>query len=156
SGIFGSGIMNDASSGGSATLTVVNSTICSNSAFGGGGGLRNDGNPGGQATATLINCTVSGNVANNGGGGILNLAGGGSATLHIDNSTFSGNRDSSGGDTIVNASGSTIQIGSTILDVDVPGTNFVGNSGTITSDGYNLSSDSGGGFLKTTGDQTNT
>ena len=71
------------------------------------------------------------------------------AVLHStfsDNSAFGG---PSGG--IANFSGA-LQLGSTILNAS----SISNSSGTITSLGYNLSSDDGGGFLTATGDQINT
>ena len=52
---------------------------------------------------------------------------------------------------IANFSGA-LQLGSTILNAS----SISNSSGTITSLGYNLSSDDGGGFLTATGDQINT
>src|SRR5207253_3793893 len=44
----------------------------------------------------------------------------------------------------------------TILKTGVSGANLVNSGGSITSLGYNLSNDDGGGFLGATGDQINT
>ena len=49
-----------------------------------------------------------------------------------------------------------VQIGNTILKTGASGANIAGNPGSVTSLGYNLSSDDGGGFLTGTGDQINT
>ena len=76
---------------------------------------------------TVTNCTLSGNSGlPTYGGGIDNYG-----TLKI-------------GDTILNACSS----GANIYNVD--------QLGTVTSLGYNLSSDDGGGFLTATGDRINT
>jgi len=146
----------------SATLTVVASTISGNSAVtdgtgGNGGGIRNfsSGGSGANATLTIRNCTISGNTAFN-GGGILsaNYTAGGSATLTVIASTFSGNSTSGGLGGGIYASG-TLEIGNTILNAGASGTNIY-RLGTATSDGYNLSSDGGSGFLTAVGDQINT
>ena len=169
----GGGIYND----GSATMTIINSTISGNTAWP-GGGICNDG------TMTITNTTLSGNSDNgyNLGGGILNFgtltitnstlsgnsadSGGGiynwgRATLTISNSTFSGNSCGteffSHGGGIYNEGG-TVKIGNTIFKAGSLGENIynVDELGSATSLGYNLSSDSGGGYLTATGDKINT
>jgi hypothetical protein len=161
----GGGIYNDGESDGapsSATLTITNSTLSANSASnGGGGGILNDGGFG-SATLTVSNSTLSGNSASV-GGGIDNYGELGSAPLTVFNSTLSGNSSSNHvGGGILNDSGraggnATLTIGDTILNAAASGgANIVGGSGTVTSNGYNLSSDDGGGFLTVTGDQINT
>ena len=147
----GGGIFNDVSFS-NGTLEVLNCTIGGNSAGDNGGGIYNYG---GSRTATLkvLNSTLSGNSAHFYGGGIYNLSAyGGSSPLDIFHSTFSDNsafQGPSGG--IANFSG-TVQLGSTILNAS----SISNGSGTITSLGYNLSSDNAGGFLTATGDQINT
>jgi hypothetical protein len=135
-----------------ATLKVLNSTLSGNSAHFYGGGIYNLSAYGGSAAADVLNSTLSGNSAGRFGGGIYNDAfSGGSSPLEILHSTFSDNsafQGPSGG--IANFSG-TLQLGSTILNVS----SISNGSGTITSLGYNLSSDNGGGFLTSTGDQIN-
>jgi hypothetical protein len=171
-GGFGGGIYNDGGNG-SATLTISSSTVSGNSAsageFGGGsgGGILNDGSFSGSAMLTINNSTLSGNSAVF-GGGIFNGGEGGSATLTINNSTLSGDSASSGeGGGIYNDGGGTggaapVMIGSTILNAG-SGSNIYNFSGTVTSQGYNLSSDGGvtnvnggTGSLNNTGDQPNT
>lgn len=159
-GTTGGGIDNE----NNATLTVTNCTISGNVA-GLGGGTFNGG------MLTIASTTISGNTASE-GGGIYNSGGG---TLTITNSTVSGNSASSGGGifnigafAITNStlSGNSsglgggilnterVEIGDTILDRGA-GAN-ISNSGSITSLGYNLSSDDGGGILTGPGDQVNT
>jgi hypothetical protein len=156
---YGAGIYNCPSS----TLTLVNTTISNNSALI-GGAICNGG------TLTIINSTFSGNVARqHEGGGIANygtltitnstfsgnvarpsllgsLAGGilngglfqSSGTLSINNSTLAGNvaRGGKGGG-IFNVKGSTV-----VLQNSIVANNDGGNChGTVTSHGYNLSSD---------------
>ena len=145
-GIYNNGYL------GSAALTIGNSAISANSSTFIGGGIYND-----HATLTVSNCTLSGNSATN-GGGILNAG-----TLTLANSTLSGNSASvSGGigNGFIFSDGGvlsgTLEIGSTILNAGVLGANIANPAGTVTSLGYNLSSDDGGGFLTATGDQINT
>jgi hypothetical protein len=148
----GGGIYNYGGSN-TATLKVINSTLSGNSAHFYGGGIFNISAYGGSAPADVLNCTLSGNSAGRFGGGIYNNAAvDGSSPLEILHSTFSDNsafQGPSGG--IANFS-ATLQLGSTILDAS----SISNSSGTITSRGYNLSSDNGGGFLTATGDQINT
>jgi hypothetical protein len=156
---YGAGIYNCPSS----TLTLINTTISNNSALI-GGGICNGGaltimdstfsgnvarqQEGGAianyGTLTITNSTVSGNIARPSllgslAGGILN---GGlfqsNGTLVINNSTLSGNSASGGtGGGIYNVKGSTV-----VLQNSIVANNTGGNcSGTLTSNGYNLSSD---------------
>src|SRR5206468_1859490 len=96
---------------------------------------------------TINNSTLSGNFAND-GGGIYNDGDAGIATLTIKNSTLSGNWGFDGG--ILNdgrdGGSATLTIGSTILTRNLANSdaNIVNESGTITSLGYNLSSDGTG------------
>ncbi len=136
-------------------LTVSNSTISGNSfsqSDQGGGGIANAGD------AMVVNSTISGNStpANGGvGGGIVNA----SYSLTVKDCTFSGNSANgnlgSGGGAIFNWTGGTTHIGDTVLNAGTTGGTLFNNSGAIISLGYNLSSDSGGGFLTATGDQIN-
>jgi predicted outer membrane repeat protein len=144
----GGGIYNDGADG-SATLTVSNCTISGNSAYFGGGIYNWVG------TVTVTNSTLSGNWAGNAGGGIRN-----DGTLTITNSTLSGNfcgnsADDHGGG-IYNSG--TLKIGDTILKAGPSGENVynVQQLGSVTSLGYNLSSDNGGGYLTATGDRITT
>jgi hypothetical protein len=161
---------------GQVTLTVVASTFSGNSAYE-GGGIYNDGQYG-NATVTVITSTFSDNSADYTGGGIDNhTCAPGSATLTVVASTFSGNsapqgggilndayfcpniRTPPGGNSTIpagNASGATLEIGDTILNAGATGGNIASFEGTVISDGFNLSSDNGGGFLTATGDQINT
>jgi uncharacterized delta-60 repeat protein len=153
-GGFGGGIYNDGALGGSATVRIANSTLSGNSAYQ-GGGIDNGGINGGSVTLTIANSTVSGNVADIGGGIINEALGSGNGKLVIANSTVSANSANTIAGGIYNASAS-LEIGSTILNSGAAGANIANVSGTITSRGYNLSSDDGGGFLNGTADQINT
>jgi len=120
-------------------VTVINSTISGNSAFGGGGGIAIDYGGG----LTVVNSTISGNSAEGTGGGIASTG-----VVEISNSTISGNSAAVCG----GVCGGIVRIGNTILNA-----NESGNiDGTVTSHGYNLSSDDGGGLLNGPGDQINT
>jgi len=168
----------------SGTLEITNSTIDGNSVGGPGGGIFNvgaaiitsstisgnfsgGGSPGPQTgpgfgggisnggTLTISNSTISGNSAltiNQApgcGGGIGN-----SGSLHIANSTISGNSAINGGAICNNAA--PLEMANSILNAGDVGQNIFNDGGTITSLGYNLSSDNGGGYLNGPGDQTNT
>jgi hypothetical protein len=170
---YGAGIYNCPSS----TLTLINTTVSNNSALI-GGAICNGG------TLTIIDSTISGNTAREQmGGGIANygtltvtnstftgntahrslvgsLAGGilngglfqSAGTLAINNSTFSGNvaRGGKGGG-LFNVKGSTV-----VLQNSIVTNNTGGNcSGPLTSNGYNLSSDSTCDF-DSTGDLNDT
>jgi hypothetical protein len=126
-------------------LTITNTTVSDNAAV-----SEYDGKPygygGGVSGGTLMfsNSTLSGNYANVSDGGIL--VGGGTIT----NSTISGNNGS------VSFGGGTLEIGNTILNASAGSANIINYGGTLTSHGYNLSSDDGGGYLNGPGDQVNT
>ena len=157
-GIYSTGT----SSSTTATLAIANSTLNGNSASF-GGGIVNDF----AGTATVASSTFSGNSAggynniyNGLGGGIFNAQ-----TLTISNSTFSDNSAITHGGAIhnegANSYASTIlKIGGTILNAGSSGGNIYNNNNyypaTVTSLGYNLSSDDGGGYLTATGDQIST
>jgi hypothetical protein len=187
----GGGIFNDAFFG-TATLEVLNCTLSGNSADGNGGGLFNEGGSGnatlrvvnstlsgnsatlaggiyngsssGSATLEVTNSTLSGNSAFE-GGAIFNAGvGSSSAAVRISNSTLSGNSGAAGAGGIynysVNSGSAMITIGDSILKNT--GGNIFNAAGSVTSLGYNLSSDwgvtnaGGTGDLTGPGDQVNT
>ena len=147
-------------------VEVINSTISGNSASGGGGGIAIY-----YWGLSVVNSTISGNSAGGAGGGIASTGG-----VQIFNSTVSGNYTSDpdygyGGGisansaTVLNSTvtgnsaagcggvcGGTVEIGNTILNANTSGN----LDGTVTSHGYNISSDDGGGLLTGPGDQINT
>ena len=138
--------------------TITNSTISNNGAGGGknyipgaGGGISGGG--------TITNCTISGNSVSGSpakgpglGGGIYAVG-----TVTISNSTFSDNYILFYGNGAGICNGGTLEIGNTILNADgAYGQNIFNNAGTITSAGYNISNDDGGGYLNGPGDQVNT
>ena len=160
-GGFGGGILN----GSGATLTITDSTISGNSAAFGGGIFNtgpliisnttvsgNTASEGGgiysNSSVTITNSTISSNTGNSEGGGVVNLG-----TAAITNSTLSNNSASTGGGIFTIGA---VRIGDTVLKAGASGVNIANNGGTVTSLGYNLSSDNGGGFLTGSGDQINT
>ena len=78
--------------------------------------------------------------------------------MQLTNSTISGNSAGSAGG-IYYVQGQypyTNEISNTIFNAGALGENIVNNGATVTSHGYNLSSDDGGGLLTGPGDQINT
>ena len=145
----GSSIVNSTVSGNSAKTsgggiaggaTVENSTISGNSAGMSGGGI--------YGSATVENSTISGNSAGTSGGGIYN-----NSSLHVTLSTIPGNSAPSGGG-IYNVG--SVDMSNTSLNAGASGENIFNDGGTVTSFGYNLSSDDGGGYLNGPGDLINT
>jgi len=128
-------------------LRVENSTISGNSAATIGGGIY-------AHFTQIVNSTISGNSAGTSGGGIYEAH----SSLHVTNSTITGNSAPSGGG-IYNTQGipaDRLQISNTILSAGASGENIFNDGGTVISDGYNLSSDDGGGYLTGPGDQVET
>src|SRR4029077_9192830 len=78
--------------------------------------------------------------------------------VEITNSTISGNSAGSGGGIYNSAGqfGGRLEFGNTIFNAGASGENIFNNGGTVTSHGYNISSDNGGGYLNGPGDQINT
>lgn len=159
----GGGVLNGATFGGSAFVTISYTTISGNWVSGtssGGGGISNYAEESGSAVVKLRNCTLTANSAGYGGGGIrsfcLNY---GTASVEVASTTLSGNSAAVGGgisnDSLTHGS-AHLAIGNTILNAGASGENLVSNSGTVTSLGYNLSSDGGGGYLAGAADQINT
>lgn len=156
----GGGIFNIGHDNGNATLQLANCTLSSNSAdYGGGGGISTYAWNHGTASVQVVNCTLSGNSADLGGGIDNETELYSIATILVLHSTLSGNSADLGGGIRNGAddySRGSIEIGSTIVNAGDTGENIRNYSGTVTSLGYNLSSDDGSGFLTATGDQINT
>jgi predicted outer membrane repeat protein len=135
---------NSASDGGAISndrgLTINNSTFSGNSASSGGAISNYKG-------LTINNSTISGNRAGS-GGGIYNVRKRSSAV--INNSTISGNRTGNGEGIYNNGGAATLQ-NSIVANSHKGGNCF----GTVTSNGYNLSSDSSCNF-NNIGDLNNT
>jgi hypothetical protein len=127
-------------------ISIENSTISGNSAATIGGGIYG-------SLVGIVNSTISGNSAGTSGGGIYEF-GGFAGSLHVANSTISGNSAGSGGGSY-NDQGQ-FEISNTILNAGASGENIFNDGGTVTSLGYNVSSDDGGGYLTGPGDQINT
>ena len=127
-----------------SSATIINSTISGNSASE-GGGISNC-----YGLVTVENSTISSNSAKYDGGGIGNCGG-----VELANSTLSGNSAPTGfGGGIYN--GGAVEIRNTIFNAGASGQNIFNNGGTVTSHGYDISSDDGGGVLTGPGDQINT
>jgi hypothetical protein len=106
-----------------------------------------------------VNSTISGNSAGTSGGGIYEFGAPLDVSLDVRNSTITGNSAPSGGG-IYNkrppVGDSVVEISNTILNAGASGENIFNDGGIISSLGYNLSSDDGGGYLTGPGDQINT
>ena len=153
---------NTASDGGAVAnyfgqLTIRTSTLSGNEAYTGGAAINFADSVG--AELRLTNSTVSGNTAPGRGGGVYNVGlSSPAANAYIYNCTFSDNA-SPLGTVLYNqaSSGSArIYLQNDIFKTTANGLNLVNSGGTITSNGYNLSNDNGGGFLIGTGDKLNT
>jgi predicted outer membrane repeat protein len=165
-------------SAGTATGSISNCTFTQNSAANYGGAVNVDGQGGfngngdptnGSAILPIINCTFSQNSATWGGAIALDGSDGtsstGNTTVSVSNCTFSGNSAITLGGGIylseTNEGTTVLHIGNTILAAGASGANLgldniTGGTVTVTSHGYNLSSDGGAGVLTATADQINT
>jgi hypothetical protein len=145
------------------TMTITDSTITGNEVYYAGGGIVNGG------TLTINSSTVSGNGATGQHDGQpWGQVGGISGVVTFTNSTLSNNYASlsigglSGGGTIMNSTisgnfgGGISTNGGEIRNTILNNNSGFNIDGTITSQGYNLSSDDGGGNLTGPGDQINT
>src|SRR5437588_3186425 len=118
------------------TISITNSTISGN-----GGGVHN---------STLSDTVVSNSTISDNGFGIYNDYGATAASVH--NTTMSNN-----GVEIRNFNAPVVvALSHTIFNVSPGGHSILNDFGTVTSYGYNVSSDDGGGYLNGTGDQINT
>jgi len=117
-----------------STLTITGSTFSNNSSEGNnagyGGAIFNY-----AGTLTVTNSSFSANSATTSGGAIYSQGG----TVQISNSTFGTNPENIGGGGALSNAGSSVLIQNSIVANSANGGNC---AGTITSDGYNLSSDS--------------
>ena len=179
-GEFGGGIR------GRSTLTLTNVNVTGNQAGNGGGGVSLSfaggvftnctfsGNTAGQGggiyfqgdggrTLRLTNVTVSGNSSSNlQAGGVLHVSSSGLSTLEVINSTIVNNTVGDGLQTRANTAtaNATTTLRNTIIANNTPNnlskSEQSGGTASITSLGFNLTSDGGGGFLNGTGDLLNT
>ena len=149
---------------GSGSLTITNTTLNGNFAFIVGGAINGN--------CLVTNSTISGNQSHT-GGGIYGGATVTNSTISMNSAVFQGegggiygggiirhctiagnNADNRGGGIVVQG---FLVIGNTILKTGTSGANIVTSSGgTVTSNGYNISNDNGGGFLTGPDDQINT
>jgi hypothetical protein len=158
----GGGVYNYGAESGSAQLVISQSTFSNNNGHIGGGAIYNDGANGGNATLVLTNTTFHTNATGFNSSAILNAASGGSAALSMTNCTIA---DSLGSGVGNSGAGGSITLANNLLKAGQFGSaTLVANSGTITSQGHNLSSDAAGGdgatapggFLNQPGDVRNT
>jgi len=142
-------------------LTVRNSTITGNHAFGGGGieslgssliveASTVTGNSGGgiateSPTATIENTTISGNSGIDFGGGIINTPAGPAlgATLTVENSTISGNKADSVGGAIENQHGATLIVVNSTISGNSARIETLDNWGTATVISSTIAGNSG-------------
>jgi N-acetylneuraminic acid mutarotase len=118
------------------TVSITNSTISGN-----GGGVHN---------STLSDTVVSNSTISDNGSGIYNDNG--ALATSVYNTTMSNN-----GVEIRNFNAPVVvAMSHTIFNVSPGGHSILNDFGTVTSDGYNVSSDDGGGYLNSPGDQINT
>ena len=118
------------------TVSITNSTISGN-----GGGVHN---------STLSDTVVSNSTISDNGSGIYNDNGALGASVF--NTTMSNN-----GVEIQNFNAPVVvAMSDTIFNVSPGGHSILNDFGTVTSYGYNVSSDDGGGYLNGPGDQINT
>src|SRR6266446_2243956 len=123
--------------GGSPQVQITSTTISGNS----GGALFNDC----LSNAGISNSTISGNAA-----GVHNIW-----SMGIGNSTFSSNSGINIYNETVFGQPASIVIGSTVLNAS-PSQPNIFNNGIISSNGYNILNDDGGGYFNGPGDQINT
>ncbi|HEX9000675.1 MAG TPA: choice-of-anchor Q domain-containing protein, partial [Blastocatellia bacterium] len=152
---------------GSANGTFTGSTFSGNTAANRGGGISYETGSAINMTLTLTNCTVSGNTATGAGagGGLFNLMFAGTSTLQVTNCTFANNVGSladTGGIRIgaIGAGTTATTILRNTIIANSTGANLgaataSGGVATITSQGFNLTSDGGGGFLNQATDKIN-
>lgn len=160
-------IYNDANFGGHATLVITNSTLSDNV----GDAIRSNacGSPhGGSPQVQITSSTISGNS----GGALFNdclsnagisnsTISGNAAGVHniwnmgIGNSTFSNNSGINIYNEMVLGQPPSVAIGNTVLNAG-PSQPNIFNNGMISSNGYNILNDDGGGYFNGPGDQINT
>ncbi len=141
--------------------TFTNCAISNNTADLQGGGINYQGSTG--HALTLTNCTISGNTANGfgSGGGILNLSGlNTTSTMEVVNCTIANNISSTSNGGGIRTSGGPGSPTTTVLRNTIIANNTLPNltiasTATVDSQGYNLASDGGGGFLTQPTDQVN-
>ncbi len=135
-------------------LAVIRSTISNNTVNADGAGLFNEGG------ADLVNSTISGNTANGFTAGIININfGGPTHTLVLVNCTVTANKGvTEGGIATVDQGGAaqTILRNTIVANNSAPNLAKSGTNTSVLSQGNNLVSDNGGGFLTQPSDKPNT
>ncbi len=143
--------------------TFTGCTVSDNFAGTNGGGVSHQGTNASE-TLTLINCTITGNQTGNQGkgGGIFTGGLANASKLQITNCTIADNTASQGGGILTEAGGEQFSSVTTMLRNTIIANNSVSNlylsgfsNGSIISQGNNLASDNGNGFLNGPGDQLN-
>jgi hypothetical protein len=128
-------------------VTFNRDTVSNNTASGSGGGIAN------QNLLILINVTLTANSAIN-GGGLINY---GNATLSMDHCTVAGNVVTGSVSELYAEAITANTIHNTILSGNSFGnTCYLGGTGILTDQGYNLSSDHSCGFSSTLHDLIDT
>jgi hypothetical protein len=117
------------------TVSITNSTISGN-----GGAVHN---------STLSNTVVNNSTISDNGIGIYN------DQVSMGSSVFNSTMSNNGVELSVSGP-SPLNIGNTVFKVSAGGHSIVSDGGVVMSQGYNISSDDGGGYLTGPGDQINT
>ncbi len=158
---------NQAANGGGGILlyqaggTISNSTISGNSSgavVANGGGIYYVGQ--GGNSLLLTNSTVSGNVASTHGAGLFVDCVSATCLMNVVNGTIANNVAADDGGIFTGGSGGVpiTTLRNSIIANNAPNNlsiAFPSGGATITSLGFNLASDNGGGFLTASGDQIN-
>jgi CSLREA domain-containing protein len=157
---YGGGIANRRNSvAGISTVTISNSTFVANTAAYGNALMNEVQNSGRIGNVSVTHCTFSGNVGSgNAGAGIYNSgANSGTVNLAVSHCTFTGNAADLGSSlyNFAFSGTATATLRNSIFATN-GGANLFNAGGSMSSLGYNVSSDIGGGALTATGDKTNT
>lgn len=148
-GAQGGGIYNQGASSGEARFTAESCTLNGNSAtLSAGGAIYSHGVNGGSAAVSLTNCTVTGNTTPSGvGAGIYLFGTNGTATGTLVNCTFGTNN--------VAVDRASLVFANSLFQAGASGS-FTSFTGSFVSQGHNLSTDNGGGFLTGPNDKPDT
>ncbi len=137
------------------TMTLLNSTFLNNAHPQFGGAVSNI-----NGTAVMTNCTLQGNNGGGAGGSATNIASGTTSTLDMINCTVADTVFRGVCNFAVTAGSAKLTITNNIFSfngaVAVNSENLGGTAVNVVSNGHNLSTDSGSGFLIGPGDLINT
>ncbi|HEY0073896.1 MAG TPA: CSLREA domain-containing protein, partial [Abditibacteriaceae bacterium] len=157
---LGGAIYNNGTGSGAASLIIDDCTLNNNNSTNVGGAILNDGLNGGTANLTLFNSSLSQNSSGSSNGGAIYSSGNaGTANANVQHCTFSDNTASAGGAIYndgTNSGTATLTIANTLFKSGATGGTLHNGSGSVTSSGYNLSSDGANGLLNHTNDIINT